>query len=484
MAKNNKPKQLIKKIKLKINFCLNNAFQFIRSNWPAILLWIMGSSIFAFLSIYRHMHFRSNGYDLGIFDQTIWGYSQFQFISNTVRQVPNLLGDHFHPILVLLAPLYWIWNDVRMILLAQAILIASVVIPIYLWGKTRIGRLPSIVFGCCYLAFWGVIAAITYDFHEVAFAAPLLAWTIYGLIEKNNRLYWIAGILLLLTKENMALTLAATGLYALIFQKRWRLAIVVVTVSLTWFFMAIKLIIPSFSKTNYAYWSYTALGDEPISAAKQILLKPFNSIKIWFEPPKDKTIFKTFASWLFLPIFSPIIIIALPSIAERFWSTNPNYWGIGFQYSLVLSTILVFAAADTIWRMGRLIKNKKLLPWFYRLISIVLFAMILVTSYRFDAIRELRGIVSSAHASDINSCLAKIPKSASVAATSALIPHLTHRREIYGVHENKQTDFVAIDRSTSIWPLTQKDISDRIEELKSQNYNLICYKSSIIIYKK
>jgi hypothetical protein len=52
------------------------------------------------------------------------------------------------------------------------------------------------------------------------------------------------------------------------------------------------------------------------------------------------------------------------------------------------------------------------------------------------------------------------------------------------VHENKQTDFVAIDKSTSIWPLTQKDISDRIEELKSQNYIMVCNKSSMVVYKK
>lgn len=202
--------------------CKNKFIILIKNYWPVLLLFLIAASVYSFLSIYRHTHFRSNGYDLGIFDQTIWGYSHLQIISNTVRQVPNLLGDHFHPILVLLAPLYWIWDDVRIILLAQSFLVASVVIPIYLWGKSRIGKFPSLVIGCCYLAFWGVIAAITYDFHEVAFAAPLLAWTIYGLIEKNNRIYWIAGILLLLTKENMALTFAATGLYALIFQKRWK----------------------------------------------------------------------------------------------------------------------------------------------------------------------------------------------------------------------------------------------------------------------
>ena len=170
---------------------------------------------------------------------------------------------------------------------------------------------------------------------------------------------WVYGILLLLTKENMALTFAATGAFALAFQRRWKLGISVMAVSVAWFFTAIKFIIPYLGKNSYAYWSYTALGDEPVSAAKQILTRPIRSFSIWFEPPKGKTLAKTFASWAFLPLLSPLIIIALPSIAERFWSNNSNYWGIGFQYSLVLSTVLVFATADTIYRIGKIIKNKE-----------------------------------------------------------------------------------------------------------------------------
>lgn len=52
------------------------------------------------------------GYDLGIFDQAVRHYAHFQ-----TPWVPlkgdhfDLLGDHFHPVLVLLAPLYWVWDD-------------------------------------------------------------------------------------------------------------------------------------------------------------------------------------------------------------------------------------------------------------------------------------------------------------------------------------------------------------------------------------
>ena len=59
---------------------------------------------FASIPIFRHDRFGSSGYDLGIFDQTIWGYSRFELIPNTVKGVPNLLGDHFPPVLFGLAP--------------------------------------------------------------------------------------------------------------------------------------------------------------------------------------------------------------------------------------------------------------------------------------------------------------------------------------------------------------------------------------------
>jgi hypothetical protein len=90
----------------------------------------------------------------------------------------------------------------------------------------------------------------------------------------------------------------------------------------------------------------------------------------------------------------------------------------------------------------------------------------------------------SARAAEINSCLAKIPRKASVAATSSLIPHLTHRNEIYAIHENKQAEYVAIDLSTSIWPLSRSDVNDRINELDAQGYKLICVNNLTFVYKK
>ena len=75
------------------------------------VLALIAAVAYASISIYRHDAFASNAFDLGVQDQTVWGYSQLQMIPNTVEMIRNLLGDHFHPILMTLAPLYWIWNE-------------------------------------------------------------------------------------------------------------------------------------------------------------------------------------------------------------------------------------------------------------------------------------------------------------------------------------------------------------------------------------
>ena len=62
-------------------------------------------------------------YEYGIFDQAIRDYAHFRAPIVPLKGPGyNLLGDHFHPLIAVLAPLYWIWDDARMLLIAQAAL--------------------------------------------------------------------------------------------------------------------------------------------------------------------------------------------------------------------------------------------------------------------------------------------------------------------------------------------------------------------------
>ena len=99
-------------------------------------------AVYSSMSLYRHNRFGSNAFDLATQAQTVWGYSRFQMIPNTVLGIPNLLGDHFHPILMLLAPFYWIWDTAAVLLVAQGILLALAGIPIYLWAQDGLDASP------------------------------------------------------------------------------------------------------------------------------------------------------------------------------------------------------------------------------------------------------------------------------------------------------------------------------------------------------
>src|SRR5207248_7791564 len=111
-----------------------------------LALALLAAIVYGSISVYRHNVFASGAFDLGVQDQTVWGYSQLEMIPNTVEMIRNLLGDHFHPILMTIAPLYWIWNDVRVLLIAQAVLIAAGGVPIFWWARQQLGFLSAIAF--------------------------------------------------------------------------------------------------------------------------------------------------------------------------------------------------------------------------------------------------------------------------------------------------------------------------------------------------
>ncbi|PIU02220.1 hypothetical protein COT66_01120, partial [Candidatus Shapirobacteria bacterium CG09_land_8_20_14_0_10_49_15] len=89
-----------------------------------LVAWVIGLGVaYAILSILRHNHFQSGGFDLGIYDQAVWQYANFLNPYNTVK-TSHILGDHLTLTLPLLAPLFWLWDDVRSLLIFQAFWLA------------------------------------------------------------------------------------------------------------------------------------------------------------------------------------------------------------------------------------------------------------------------------------------------------------------------------------------------------------------------
>src|ERR1700690_2289016 len=95
------------------------------SAWKLLIAWVLILSVlYSTMSVVRHNHFQSGGFDLGLYDQAVWQYSKFIYPFNTVKD-RFILGDQLTLTLPLLAPIFWIVNDVRALLVVQAVWVSA-----------------------------------------------------------------------------------------------------------------------------------------------------------------------------------------------------------------------------------------------------------------------------------------------------------------------------------------------------------------------
>ena len=91
---------------------------------PAAVV-VLGAAVLTSYSLgqWRSMYVPS--WDLAIFSQLAKDYAGFQAPIVPIKgEGFNLLGDHFHPILVLLAPAWWIAPSPLTLLIVQNLLLA------------------------------------------------------------------------------------------------------------------------------------------------------------------------------------------------------------------------------------------------------------------------------------------------------------------------------------------------------------------------
>ena len=450
----------------------------------AFALTLIAATAYSWVSLYRHDHFASNAFDLAIQDQTVWGYSRLQFIPNTVLGIRNLLGDHFHPILMVLAPFYWIWDSAGVLLVAQGVLLAAAGWPIYLWAEERLGKIPALAFLGCYLVFWGVLAGVVYDFHHVVFAVPALSTALYATMKRRNRLLWPAVVVAMLTREDVSLTLIALGFYIAIVQRRLILAGILMGLNAVWFALVIGVVMPALAGGPYRHWTYDALGTGPVSSLEHVMLHPLSSLQLLFTPVHKTLVWiGSFLGWGFLPLLSPITIIALPTFLERFWSSSANFWSFQYQYSMLPAPILAFAAIDTTVRIKSWLRGR---PASLAPIVLAVGAMVAGTVFTFGPIRpfdELSTYISDSRAAQIESCLTAIPANVSVAASNTLVPHLSHRYEIYVITQRQDADYIAIDPSTynSFYTGEENQLRDVTRTSLADGYGVACARGLTLV---
>lgn len=320
------------------------------SVWVALCVFV----ILAVYSVTRYSQYLVSGYDLGIFDQAVRQYSRFSAPYVALKgDSYNVLGDHFHPILIILAPLYWIWDDARMLLLAQAALIALSIPVVDRMIARRVGSWQRWALLLGYSLGWPLQRMVDFDFHEIAFAVPLLALAIDALDEDRDKPLVLACAALLLVREDMGMVVRLFGLLRALRRRPRRVGVALAAVGVTAFVLITGWVLPAMSPNGtFAYWSYTALGPDAPSAIVFMVVHPWQTVQLFFLPgQKTVTLIWLLGPVLFCCLRSPYFILCLPLLAQRFFSSRVNLWSTQFHYNAPIWTICFLAAIDGLSRI-------------------------------------------------------------------------------------------------------------------------------------
>ncbi|MFK0210096.1 MULTISPECIES: DUF2079 domain-containing protein [unclassified Streptomyces] len=411
---------------------------------PYLILAGVLCALYFLYSWAQYAHFRTPSWDLGIFGQSVRAYAEFRAPVVDIKG-PGfpILGDHFSPVTALLAPLYWIWPSPVSLLFGQAALFAASAVVVGRTTQQILGsRAAGIGLTVAYGLSWGLQEAVKSDFHEIAFAVPLLALTCRALLlgRWTAAAAWSAP--LVLVKEDMGLTVAMVG--AVLFLKgSKRLGAALAGFGVAAFALTVLVLIPAASALGqYDYWSkIEKTGEGADTSLGQVVAGALGSGERW------EMVFYLLAITGFLALRSPLALLVLPTLGWRFLSQDPNHWGMHWHYSAILMPVVFLALVDGVRAVRTsprdwLVSYGKVVVPVATAVALVLAAnlplrdLTKAETYRTDSrTREARAAVDA------------VPEGASVEADVSLLAHLTADHRVYWVGTSKGAtpDYLAFD---------------------------------------
>ena len=352
----------------------------IRHSIPAAIVVVIGAWVMIYYSIVQWETMKPvPSWDLAIFSELAKAYAHFQTPIVPVKgDGYNLLGDHFHPILILLGPIWRLFPTPLSLLITQDLLLAFSAWPLTRLASRLTNQWVAGGLGLVYVLSWGMQGAVAAQFHEIAFAMPLLAYASVAFVERRWGAVTAWSVPLVLVKEDMGLTVLMIGVA------------VILTSAVPAWYRTCTVIRPGGRGADGLDAAGDAAGSAPrddaarnrrrglrlgvgmvvggIAAflfAIQVFLPAFNINGVWDyglssqdQPtsPDALTQKATVVVMLILTsgvigVTSPWLLVVLPTLAWRFLGSVEFYWvWDNWHYNATLMPIALGALLDVVAR--------------------------------------------------------------------------------------------------------------------------------------
>ena len=383
-------------------------------------------------SVLRQQQFKTS-LDITIFQQAIANYAQGRAPEVLIKsQAPfNILGDHFSPIIAVIAPFYRVWPSVMTLLITQAVFLAVGVHVVTRVAVRRLGGLGYYL-GIAFAVSWGVLKVIDFDFHEACFTVAFLALALEALIDDRpgRMLAWCAA--LLLVKEDTPLFIAGI---ALVFaaHREWRWASGLFASAVVAFVALTTVIIPFFSSSGtYTYLNTHdgASGRSMTSALVETAIANLHSVD-------GLALLGALAVTAALGLRSPLMLVMVPTLLARFTSDRPVYVQMTYYYDAPLMVIcflaLIVVVQQRRLRLGMTAEGIRI--WWSSatgLAAVVGLALLLDTNVQSTEIPEVFAAAGlpCPWCSDADQVIDRLPPGVTVISDVSLLGHLADRNPV------------------------------------------------------
>ena len=403
---------------------------------PTLCALALGLTLAVFVAAFTratwttHARFGTYGFDLGIYDQATWLLSRGRAPFVTVRGL-DLLGQHAAYIMVLVAPLYRLWADPRLLLALQVLFLALPAVVVYRLGARHAGHpAAGLAVAAAYLAYPGVQWAISWQFHPEAIAAGLLALAALAADGGRHRAMAVWLALAALCGEEVGLIVAGFGLLLVAGGRRtvgWRTA----GAGLAWFLVATYVLEPLHAgrATRLFETDYGVAGTGPLALLGALPAMAGHAVGTGLANDGLFYLLLVFLPLAFLPLAAPRWLLPVaPPLLLNLAAVQPEHHQLRFHYLATAAPLLAAGAVAGLAAI-RSARRPLLAPALVLLVVLAGF-----TSWRYGPAPYARDPVAiPAGAADQarRRAVALVPAGAPVSAQYNLVPHLAHRVEVY-----------------------------------------------------
>lgn len=308
--------------------------------------------IWCYLLSYKYAHFGYNDWDLAFYTQACWQLlhgSQFTSITGI-----NYFGNHSCFITLLNLPFFALVPHPLTLILLKLLAYLVAACLFYKIAYESSGQGTALVLMVLYIIFPANIFSILYEFNPESFAPPILFWMYMVFQKKQWWSFFVASILLMLIKENMALVVCAYGLYGFLSGGS--------PPKVSWFnffsgavifYVLVVHVIPYYHHLTYhpfiARYAYLGLGHSIGEMIFNMFTQPQKIIEGVFTGVNGRYVLSLFGPLLLPVLFSwQSLFIISPVLLQHLLSDSPSEHSIYYHYGSTIAPFIFLALMRTL----------------------------------------------------------------------------------------------------------------------------------------